>query len=286
MVKALIICNPKSGRGRAIKSGFLIKEELKDMYESDVLACETLEMLEHALTEDIKNYEVLIICGGDGTFHQCINFLCKTEYRPKICYIPFGTACDTGKNLGMSKNIKKSLEIIKKDKVRKMPIMKANDIYVCYAMATGKYVSTSFLTSRRLKILGPIGYLLLGLLEVFMDYNLRLYVNDFINPTNYNTKVVCILNTRSIGSITLKKIEKKIVAIQGNVVYSLAGIVLKRQIISTKSVTVLPLTKDYIINIGKQTWSVDGEKVIIDGDIKIQHNAREFDVVYNDITAK
>ena len=63
-------------------------------------------------------------------------------------------------------------------------------------------------------------------------------------------------------------------------------IVLRRQIISTKSVTVLPLTKDYIINIGKQTWSVDGEKVIIDGDIKIQHNACEFDVVYNDITAK
>lgn len=285
MVKALVVCNPKSGRGRAIKSGNLIKNELKEMYDCDILISETLEMLENAITNDIVNYQVLIICGGDGTFHKVINFLAKTPYRPKLCYIPLGTACDTGKNLRMKKSLKKSLEIIKKDKTKKIQIMQANDIYVCYAMACGKYVSTSFLTNGKLKFLGPVGYVVLGLFEIFRDYKTKLYVNDFVNPTTYNTKVVCVLNTRSIGSVTLKDFEKKIVSISGNVIFSLAKIVLKRKILTNKGTFVLPLNKDYIINVGKQTWSIDGEKFVLEGDIKIKSNACEFDIVYNDITA-
>lgn len=279
MVKGLIVCNPKSGKGKVIKYSKKIKESLKDIYECDILISDTLEMLEKALIEDIKNYEFLLICGGDGTFHQCINYLCKTPYRPKIGYIPLGTACDTGKNLGMSKSIKKSLEIIKKGNTRIYPIMKANDTYVCYAMATGKFVSTSFLTNRKLKYLGPIGYLVIGLLEMFTEYNLKLYVDDYIVPRSYNARVLCILNTKSIGSITLKQHERKMVIIHRNVIWALASIVLRRGIITRKNVTVLPLDKNYIVNIGKTVWSVDGEKKVFEGDIRLTYNACEFECI-------
>lgn len=282
----LVICNPNSGKGKIKLHIHQITNKLKEKYYVKYKFARTPEDLEVIIKEDAKDCDTLIICGGDGTFHLIINLLIKYNLNPKIGYLPEGTVCDMSKNLNISKNINKALDAILIGKTTTINFFKANDIYVCYAMATGKYVSTSYRTSSKLKKLGPISYFINALLEVFKRYNLNIKVVNDVGENYYHGKVLMIMNTKSVAGVTLKERESKIVIVHNKMEFNLGNIAFKKRLLSKTNCTIIPFDRRFVVSLGKNTWSVDGEEWSHDGDIELIPNAASFEVIYDERVRK
>ena len=58
----------------------------------------------------LKNYDVFLVAGGDGTANEVLNGVMRSPIKPALGLLPSGTANDTAAILGINKNIKKKLK--------------------------------------------------------------------------------------------------------------------------------------------------------------------------------
>jgi diacylglycerol kinase (ATP) len=170
MKNCTIIYNPESGKKDFINHLPYVKSKLEDIgYEVKVKATKkskhAINIAKGACKEEV---DLLVISGGDGTLHECINGIAQCEFRPRIGYIPSGTACDLASTLRIPKNVEKALDIILTGEPVKMDIAKSNKGYFMYVTAIGTYVDISYVTDSKLKkYLGYFAYLLTGIKEFF-----------------------------------------------------------------------------------------------------------------------
>ncbi len=170
MQRCQIIYNPVSGKKDFINHlDYVVKRMSKAGYTVDVTPTKKPKhaiVLAKKACED--KYDLLIISGGDGTLHECINGIAVSEYKPKIGYIPSGTACDLASTLKIPKNVSKSVDIILGGVPVKMDIAKSSNGYFIYVTAIGTYVDISYVTDSRLKKhFGYFAYLITAVKEFF-----------------------------------------------------------------------------------------------------------------------
>lgn len=170
MKKCTIIYNPTSGKKQFVNKLPEVVERFKNAgYE--VLVKETTHRKhasDLALQACYDKVDLLVVSGGDGTIHECANGIIKSDYKPKIGYIPSGTTCDLAATLKISKNIHKAIDTILEGKVVEMDLVKSNYTYFLYVSAIGTYVDISYVTDSKLKkYLGYFAYLVTGIKEFF-----------------------------------------------------------------------------------------------------------------------
>jgi len=94
--------------------------------EYDFSICYDIKEISQSCQECIKlNYDSIIAIGGDGTINICAKNIIHTNM--KLGIIPKGSGNGTAYTLGLNKNIKKCLDIIKKNKVTKIDVGIVND---------------------------------------------------------------------------------------------------------------------------------------------------------------
>ncbi len=206
MNKMMLVYNPKSGKQNFEKKLDYVMERFKPHFH-DIFVYAT-EYPNHAtdLSEIAckENYDMLVIVGGDGTFNECVNGLMKHETRPKIGYIPAGTCCDIGMSLGLSKNIKKSIDIILTGLPVKMDIVKTNDRYSCYVTASGAFIDISYVTDSKLKKkIGYFAYLVKALEEIFTIPKMKMTIhhNDEVYKGVFS--LVMIINSKRVAGVNM-----------------------------------------------------------------------------------
>ena len=170
MLRCKIIYNPESGKKDFVNHLDYVVSRLSEAgYKIDVVATKRSKhaiLLAKQACED--KYDLLVISGGDGTLHECINGIAVSKYTPRIGYIPSGTACDLAATLKIPKNVSKAVDIILEGVPVKMDIAKSNNGYFIYVTAIGTYVDISYVTDSRLKkYLGYFAYLITGIKEFF-----------------------------------------------------------------------------------------------------------------------
>lgn len=167
-MKALICYNPKSGKQKVGKNLDYIKKRLKEKYEViDVYTTIGPKSIIGYLKDNAKNYDLILISGGDGTLNETITGLMQQESRPVISYIPGGTCNDVGSMLHLKKRIKKAMDLTLNGEVVKMDICQANDKYFAYVIGAGKFIDISYVTPHKLKKrLGKIAYFIYGAKEL------------------------------------------------------------------------------------------------------------------------
>lgn len=202
----MLVYNPKSGKQNFEKKLDYVMERFKPHFH-DIFVYAT-EYPNHAtdLSEIAckENYDMLVIVGGDGTFNECVNGLMKHETRPKIGYIPAGTCCDIGMSLGLSKNIKKSIDIILTGLPVKMDIVKTNDRYSCYVTASGAFIDISYVTDSKLKKkIGYFAYLVKALEEIFTIPKMKMTIhhNDEVYKGVFS--LVMIINSKRVAGVNM-----------------------------------------------------------------------------------
>ena len=170
MNRCQIIYNPESGKKDFVNHLEYVTSRLSEAgYAVDVVATQrpkhAISLTKKACNEE---YDLIVISGGDGTIHECINGIAVSKFKPKIGYIPSGTACDLASSLNIPKKIPKAVDIILEGTSVKMDIAKSNNGYFIYVAAIGTYVDISYVTDSKLKkYLGYVAYLITGIKEFF-----------------------------------------------------------------------------------------------------------------------
>lgn len=129
----------------------------------------------------------------------------KKEKRPPLGYIPSGTVCDIGRNLGTYKNVKKALDVMLNGKIISYDVGLANNQYFVYTQATGTFVSTSYMTSGEKHRFGKLAYYIGGIKEFFLPtiQRVEFLLNNKI--VKINTPLLLILNSRSVAGFPVNR---------------------------------------------------------------------------------
>ena len=289
MKNCIIIYNPNSGKG--IKEKDMLKfEEILNEYDYNMNIIKT-EYKGHAkeIVKNLKNTDLVISIGGDGTFNESMTGNFERKKRILISHIPVGTANDIGAMYGYGKNLVRNLKLLLNGTRKKIDICTINDKPFTYSAGFGKFINISYDTPRQLKLkYGYFAYLIEGL----KDFNGPTKSYDITYTVNGKTisgkfSFILISNANRIAGI--KNFYKNVKLDDDTFEVLLCDITAKKDIakslyfLKTSDITRAPgfyfyKTNKIQIKFNKKQekgWSLDGEKYVGDTntfDIKIVRN--------------
>ena len=168
-IKVLTIINPTSGKGNIANYANEIKHNLeKQDMEVNMQLTKKGYNAKKIILDNIEGQDLILICGGDGTFNEAVSAIMETGVQISIAYIPLGTTNDLARSLNMPI---KDISITKKlleSKAKVLDIGKFNeDRYFTYIAAFGVMTDVSYKTSQKAKNkYGKIAYYLKAIKEL------------------------------------------------------------------------------------------------------------------------
>lgn len=206
-MKYLLMYNPNSGKGKFIKKLNKVIKYFKDHnLNLDIYASSKPLDLEKQATKVGSDYDTVIVAGGDGSVNEVLNGLMKLDKRPYLGIIPSGTANDIAGILGISKNIKKTLNIITNNKPVLMDVNKINDRYFLYTTAAGVLTKISYDVDReKVKSFGYIAYVQEGAADLFKNYSMPMKVTHDKGVVEGEYMLAIGLSAKRVGGMRLTK---------------------------------------------------------------------------------
>jgi diacylglycerol kinase (ATP) len=159
---ALLIYNGKAGKDDLDSTlGSCIGELSSCCDELTLYGTKSKSDAERVCREKGENYELIIILGGDGTVHECVNGLSELAVRPKTAILPAGTCNDFSRSLRVPQDIKQAARLIKHGRIEEIDIVKANDRYFSNFWGVGIIANASQNVNEAVKgVFGKLSYYL------------------------------------------------------------------------------------------------------------------------------
>lgn len=261
-MKTLLIYNPYSSNNKAYRINKII-DGVKKIYD-DLTVFKSMykNNITDYLTSNIKNFELLIVLGGDGTIHEVICVLQNIDNPPKLFIFPNGGCNDLALSLGLSQNIKKNLKILKDNYSKEIMTYKINDTYFIYAMAIGMMSDVSYKTNFVLKqYIKKFAYYLSCISSFLKSKKIIMKINN-----DYKDKymLLLILHTNRLAGYkveqsTLYDDSLSLVAFKGNKFKSLFRFILFLIFKNAKNLLVITSDKFDIKLYNHSSITIDGE---------------------------
>ncbi|MDW0108841.1 diacylglycerol/lipid kinase family protein [Sporosarcina aquimarina] len=132
--------------GKAVKELIILRPDSED---------ETRE-----ICENVSGFELVVIMGGDGTVHQCIDVVSRLDERPLIAILPGGTSNDFTRTLGISQNLKQAVDELVNGKVMAVDVGKEGNQHFINFWGIGLVAQTSEnVDEGQKKSFGPLSYM-------------------------------------------------------------------------------------------------------------------------------
>lgn len=146
-----------------------IKQRLFLRYtQVDALSSSNWDGAETLAYKHANKYDVVVACGGDGTVHQVINGVKKTNANCLIGILPFGTCNDIASTLKIPRKLDKAIDCILRLNTTKFDLMFDGSNYIVYSVATGYLTKTAYSASEAAKKkIGRMAYILSALKYIF-----------------------------------------------------------------------------------------------------------------------
>lgn len=199
----LLIVNPCAGQKRTRKNTQDVIRFLSE--DGSTVSVEETACKSHATliaAEKGGDYDLIVCCGGDGTFNEVINGVLRLEKKVPLAYIPNGTTNDTAATLSLPKTLPELAALIQNDEYKKCDIGIFNNRYFFCAVCFGFGAEASFSTKQSLKNkIGHIAYILSNIkkipdvrpIKMDVEYDDKKISGEFIFGA--------VINTRSVGGI-------------------------------------------------------------------------------------
>ena len=168
MKKMLFIMNPISGQKKAAK--FL--PEIIGLFnraDYEVITYMTGCQGDAARMAALRggDVDIVVCCGGDGTFNETISGLLQSGFTTPVGYIPSGSTNDFAASLKLSTNPLKAAQDIIEGRPVAYDVGKFGSRYFSYVASFGAFTQTSYTTPQSVKnILGHTAYVLSGISEL------------------------------------------------------------------------------------------------------------------------
>lgn len=101
----------------------------KAIRELTVIQTTSVEEAKRTCVIFAEDVDLLIILGGDGTVHACINSIAALENRPVVAILPGGTSNDFSRMLQMPQNLKQAANAIINGEIVDIDLGKSDDNY-------------------------------------------------------------------------------------------------------------------------------------------------------------
>jgi diacylglycerol kinase (ATP) len=205
MKKCALLYNPVSGKKEFKNNIDYVVSKIKEQgYDVDTYKTKKQKhAIQLAKNISTKDYDLVVISGGDGTLHECINGF-DLKKRPRIGYIPSGTACDFANTLNISKDIDKALDTIFNGVPAKMDVVKSNKGIFIYVSAIGTYVDISYVTDSRLKKkLGYLAYILTGIKEFFTIPMMKARIEHDKGTKKGYFSLILVVNSKRVAGFNI-----------------------------------------------------------------------------------
>lgn len=179
MKKCVLIYNPNSGK--KVKKDFLaayLDILMEYNYEPEVIFSKYKGHITKIVSK-LKDVDLVITLGGDGTFNEAMNGNFLREERLLLSHIPLGTTNDIGAMFGYGKDVINNLRLLLDGEVKDIDICCVNNKPFVYVAGFGKFMNVPYMTSRNLK--KKIGYFAY-LVEALKEFRLstRLYDLSYV----------------------------------------------------------------------------------------------------------
>jgi len=199
--KLLFVFNPLSGRAQ-IKNNLLhiLNTFVQGGYEVTTYPTQGKLDAFNIIAEKADQYDLVVCCGGDGTLNESIKGLMTYRNPTQLGYIPAGTTNDFAYSLGLSKNMKKTAEMIMNGVKFACDVGCFNGENFVYVAAFGAFTDVSYQTSQQSKnMLGQLAYVLEGIkrLPSIKAYKIKVEHDGEIVEDEFI--VALITNSISIG---------------------------------------------------------------------------------------
>ena len=265
MKRCLFIVNPSSGQ-RSLQNnldkliGQLIIRQLVNHVDIFYTAKKD-DGYYKALKCDEKDYDFIVVVGGDGTINEVVSGMVESHKTIPLCILAAGTVNDFANYLNLPTNINNICDMISNFHTVCCDVGKIDNHYFMNVAAGGMFSDVSFTVSKAdKKRLGPLAYYLSGLAnlpsQLNTNINLKIILDD-VNVIEEEAKMFMVTNTNRVGGfeniIPLADIQDGL---------------LDLIIIKKCSVTdLVALSKDYILkNQAKKIEIYSKQEVLLDID--------------------
>ena len=199
----LFILNPAAGMRKANRvladilavfnrAGFVVRTYITAGPQDAVTAVKTLA----------PGTELVVCCGGDGTFNETVTGLLDAKLDIPIGYIPTGSTNDFANSLKLPTDPISAAQQIVQGTPQQFDIGQFGNRYFSYVASFGAFTKASYATPQNIKnALGHTAYVLEGIRELSQIHttHLRLELDGEILEDDYLFGAVC--NSTSVGGI-------------------------------------------------------------------------------------
>ena len=203
MKKMLFVMNPYAGQKKAAK--FLpevISIFNRAGYEVVIHMTEGQGDAARVVEQRAKNADLVVCCGGDGTFNETITGLIRSGTDVPVGYIPAGSTNDFAASLKLSTGIVDAAQDIMLGQPVSYDVGKFGDRYLSYVASFGAFTQVSYTTPQSVKnALGHVAYLLEGINELsqIRKFPIRMELNGEVVEDDF--LFGAISNSTSVGGI-------------------------------------------------------------------------------------
>ena len=162
--KVLLIVNPTSGKNTSRKGTFDIVDRFSGAdYDFTVKTTTCRGDATNIVENYIDGNDMVVCCGGDGTFNETINGVMRLPRRVPIGYIPAGSTNDLANTIGLPLDIKQATETIIKGHKNAYDIGLFNNRFFAYIASFGVATDLSYSTPQKMKnLFGHNAYVING----------------------------------------------------------------------------------------------------------------------------
>ena len=203
MKKMLFVMNPYSGMRRANK--YLVEIiELFNRADYEVIVHMTQGPGDAAKVVASKAFDMdlIVCCGGDGTFNETISGMLSVGANVPLGYIPAGSTNDFAASLKLSGNVMQAAQDILDGQPVIYDVGKFGERYFSYVASFGAFTKASYSTPQSIKnALGHTAYVLEGINELSQIKNehVRMEIDGQVVEDDF--LFGAISNSTSVGGI-------------------------------------------------------------------------------------
>ena len=204
MKKMLFVINPFAGTRKASK---ILPEILSEFNRADydVRVYVTGEPGDAvgAVERLTADRDLVVCCGGDGTFHETITGLLRADRQIPVGYIPAGSTNDFAAALGLSADCVEAARQIVTGSPADYDVGEFGDRYFSYVASFGAFTKVSYSTPQSVKnLLGHVAYVLEGMQELsqIRKHRVKLTLDTGeVLEDDYVFGAIC--NSTSVGGV-------------------------------------------------------------------------------------
>ena len=203
MKKMLFVMNPFAGQRRANR--FLVDILTifnRAGYEVTVHMTAGVGDATQVVEKMAREMDLVVCCGGDGTFNETVAGLLNSKVDIPVGYIPAGSTNDFAASLKLPTGILQAAADIVEGTPVRYDVGKFGDRYFTYVASFGAFTRASYTTPQSIKnALGHLAYVLDGIQELsqIRNVHVRMEIDDRVVEDDF--LFGAISNSTSLGGV-------------------------------------------------------------------------------------